>query len=156
MSQASISDLIFWNAHTAWIYGVCKYCSLSIGSFITKSGLDIYLFRVLIRRQWAHKALCHAAFIYQAVKSPIPVAKTSPLWMRVWSEDLWDIVLLHFTDDERKDNFRISWVIYSMTLHSTKTTAHSMHHTLCHFYIIAHAQYFLVLVFNPIKFYMSS
>lgn len=45
-------------------------------------------------------------YIYQTVKPRRPVHKTSRLWMRVRHNDWWDVVLLHFKDDESKENSR--------------------------------------------------
>ncbi len=53
--------------------------------------------------------------------------------MRVLNKDWWDVVLLHFTYAEWKQRFRMTGHLF-MTLLFT-----------------AHAQYFPVSVFNPIK-----
>ncbi|MCI4387570.1 hypothetical protein PGIGA_G00075660 [Pangasianodon gigas] len=50
---------------------------------------------------------------------PLPEPRTRPLWMRVRSKDWWDnVVLHHFTDEEWKENFRMTRQSF-MTLCST-------------------------------------
>lgn len=72
--------------------------------------------------------------------------------MRVQKQN---IVLLHFTDNEWKENNRMTRQSF-ITLYSTITTAHSLRHTpLCHLYATAHAQHFPVLLSNP-SVYISS
>ncbi|MCI4392537.1 hypothetical protein PGIGA_G00147060 [Pangasianodon gigas] len=40
---------------------------------------------------------------------PLPEPRTRRLWMRVRSKDWWDnVVLHHFTDEEWKENFRMT------------------------------------------------
>ncbi len=84
---------------------------------------------------------------------PLPVPKTSHLWMRVLNKDCWDVVLLHFTDAEWKLNFRLTGESF-MTLYSPKSSSFCV--LLCYLYVTAYAQYFPVSVFNPIKCLMSS
>lgn len=76
---------------------------------VLKSRLNIILFLLLIRRQRARYVLCRAACIYQAITMPLPEPRTRRLWMRVRSKDWWDnVVLHHFTDEEWKENFRMT------------------------------------------------
>jgi len=55
------------------------------------------------KRRRAHEPLCRAAYIYSSVKTPLPASKT-----RVWNKDWWDVVLLPFTGDECKENYRMT------------------------------------------------
>ncbi len=54
---------------------------------------------------------------------PLPVPKTSRLWMRVLNKDWWDVVLLHFTDAERKQRFRMTGHSFITLLFTRKNSS---------------------------------
>ncbi len=126
-------NLIFWYVHASEIYTFPLFAYAMVLPlllfFVLKSRVRIYLILVLIRRPGAHEAFLPCCL--SSSKLLNSHYRTSYLWMRVWSEDWWDIVLLHFTDIESKENFRITWQSF-MTLHSTKTMNLSMHHMALH------------------------
>ncbi len=49
--------------------------------------------------------------------------KTSRLWMRVLNKDLWDVVLLHFTDAEWKQHFRMTGHAFITLLFTRKNSS---------------------------------
>ncbi len=132
MSQAS-NWIWSFDVHTSGIYTFPLFAYAMVLPlllfFVLKSRVRIYLILFLIRRPGAHEAFLPCCL--SSSKLLNSHYRTSYLWMRVWSEDWWDIVLLHFTDIESKENFRITWQSF-MTLHSTKTTNLSMHHMALH------------------------
>ena len=127
--------------------------------FVLKSRLNICLFQLLIRRRRARDVLCGTACIYQAIKMPLPEPRTRRLWMRVRSKDRWDnVVLHHFTDEEWKENFRMTrqsfMTLCSMvegnmapgeaTVRAPIPLTAVRHTSLRDLYVIAHAQNYLV------------
>ncbi len=54
---------------------------------------------------------------------PLPVPKTSRLWMRVLNKDCWEVVLLHFTDAEWKQCFRMTGHSFMTLLFTGKNSS---------------------------------
>ncbi len=65
---------------------------------------------------------------------PLPVIKTSRLWMRVLNKDWWDVVLLHFTYAEWKQCFRMTGHSFMTLLFTGKNSSFCvsfLHHCTC-------------------------
>ncbi len=114
--------------------------------YVSKNRLNIYLFRVLTMRWEAREALCHAAFIYRAVKLPIPIVKTSPVcgWEYKVRPDRTLFCSTSLTMSGRRILDNMTAICETLFYEFNR----SFHVSLHHFYVFASAQYFPVLVFN--------